>query len=520
MTQLYPILSIEAARAFESSILGDDAGKTAAAMENAGRAIGEALLKDFTEITTWPEAPRVLLLGGKGLNTGDALVACGVLNEAHPGLQAVLVQTVPSSEYSPIAAAALERLQAAMGERLQLVTSEAFLEQAEAPFDVVIDGLYGHGFRPPLREEASALLQAVNDRTSIALRVAVDLPSGLGEAADENAFVTDITYVPGVAKAPCFDKANANLVGRIRFLEIDPFLEPKATDGHLEYVGSPRAYKVLNKARSAQTDKRDYGHCLILAGSSQMPGAALMATLGALNAGAGLVTTLAPATVATQIASRVPEAMWRPLPVTHDGGLDVETVRIVAQAASRAQVMLIGPGLVLDRATVFTICRVVRETHIPLVLDASALTQDIVAAVLGRPLSAGPVIITPHVGEFARMHGIKDIPNPIEEMVRFSQKYRTVTVLKGSPTYVSDGKKLIAMPVGGPVLARGGAGDILSGMLSSLLAQNPANPLEVALQAIAWHGAAGDCLARDRGVIAVHTTEMLPCLSESLRARD
>ncbi|MEX0326702.1 MAG: NAD(P)H-hydrate dehydratase [Puniceicoccaceae bacterium] len=520
MTQLYPILSIEAAQAYESSVLGNDATKTAAAMENAGRAIGEALLKDFTEITAWPESPKVLILGGKGLNTGDAIVACGVLNRVHPRMQAVLVQTVPSSEYSPIAAAALETLQGSMGERLQLVTSEAFLEQAEAPFDVVIDGLYGHGFRPPLGEAASTLLQAINARTSIALRVAVDLPSGLGEAVDENAFISDITYVPGVAKAPCFDKANATYVGRIRFLEIDPFLEQEATSGQTEFVGSPRAYKALNKVRPAQTDKRDYGHCLILAGSSQMPGAALMATLGSLHAGAGLVTTLAPATVATQIASRVPEAMWRPLPMTPEGGLDVETVRIVAHAATKAQAMLIGPGLVLDRATVFTLCRVVRETHIPLVLDASALTQDIVAAVLGRPLSAGPVIITPHVGEFARMHGIKDISNPIQELIRFSHKYRTVTVLKGSPTYISDGNKLIAMPVGGPVLARGGAGDILSGMLASLLAQDPDNPLDVALQAASWHGAAGDVLARERGAVAVHTTEMLPFLSDSLRARD
>lgn len=520
MTQIFPILSIEAAQAYEASILGNDAARTAAAMDNAGRAIGRALLQDFPEFGEWPEAPRVLVLAGKGLNTGDALVACQVLNDSLPGLQVVLAQTAPGSEYNPIAVAALQRLQEAMGERLQAVPAAAFVEQEELAFDLVIDGLYGHGFRPPLAEAAARLLQAVNAHSAIALRVAVDLPSGLGAEADENAFLADITYVPGVAKAPCFDKANAAIVGRIRFLEMDPFLEQEAGADQVNFVGSPRSYKVLNKVRRAQTDKRDYGHCLILAGSSQMPGAALMATMGCLQAGAGLVTTLAPASVATQIASRVPEAMWRPLPLTMEGGIDVETVRIVAQAASKAQAMLIGPGLVLDRSTVFTLCRVVRETPLPLVLDASALTQDIVAAVLGRPLTSGPVIITPHPGEFARMHGIKDIRNPIDELMRFSQKYRTITVLKGSPTYISDGQKLIAMPVGGPVLARGGAGDILSGMLTSLLAQNPGNPLDVALQATSWHGAAGDCLARRRGAVAVHTTEMLPFLSDSLRARD
>ena len=244
-----------------------------------------------------------------------------------------------------------------------------------------------------------------------------------------------------------------------------------------------------------------------------------MATMGCLQAGAGLVTTFTPVTVATQIASRVPEAMWRPLPVTPDGGLEVESVRIINREATKAQALLIGPGLVLDRSTVFTLSRVIRETPIPLVLDASALTQDVIAAVLGRSLSAGPVIVTPHAGEFARMHGIKESGDPVQELIRFSQKYRALTVLKGSPTYVSDGKRRIAVPAGGPVLARGGAGDILAGMLTLLLAQNPGNPLQAALQAISWHGAAADELARRQGAIAVQTTEILPHLSTSLRAQ-
>jgi NAD(P)H-hydrate epimerase len=516
MSQIYPILTLEKARAYEESILQGDDGKTAAAMESAGRAVGRSLLEDFPEIRAWPACPRVLVLAGKGLNTGDALVACGVLDEALPDLVVELVLSSPEGDLNPLAGEALGRLKASMGERLQTISIGDGLP--DRAFDVVIDGLYGHGFRPPLKAEVSGLLKAVNESKAFSLRVSVDLPSGIGNETDPGSFVADITYIPGVAKTPCFDNLNAPFVGRIRFLETDPFLEPQAPEGQVDFVGSPNAFKALNRIRATHTDKRDFGHCLILAGSSQMPGAALMATMGCLQAGAGLVTTFAPVTVATQIASRVPEAMWRPLPLTPDGGLDVETVRLVSKVANKAQAILIGPGLVLDKSTVFTLCRVIRETPVPVVLDASALTQDIIAAVLGRPLSSGPVIVTPHRGEFARMHGMMEIKNPIAELVRFSRKFRTVTVLKGSPTYISDGERLVAMPVGGPVLARGGAGDILSGMLTTLLAQNPRDPFGVAMAATSWHGAAGDALAREQGAISVQTTDLLPYLSTTLRA--
>jgi NAD(P)H-hydrate epimerase len=515
MTQIYPILKLENAKAYEASVLGGDSARIAAAMQNAGTAIGRSLMADFLEIRPWPEAPSILVLAGKGLNTGDALIACGLLNASMPALRVDLFLTAPEDTINPIAGEALKTLCETMGDRLTTMSPGS--ELPSGPYDVCIDGLYGHGFKPPLQSEVADLLKAVNQSDGIALRVSIDLPSGVGNEADPASYVADITYIPGVAKAPCFDKSNAGFVGRVRFLEIDPFLNQPAPEGQETFVGSSSCYKKLNKFRSAQTDKRSFGHCLILAGSSQMPGAALMATMGCLQAGIGLVTTFAPATVATQIASRVPEAMWQPLPLTPEGGLDVETVRMVSKVSGRAQAMLIGPGLVLDRSTVFTICRVIRETPIPVVLDASALTQDIIAALLGRPLTAGPAIVTPHPGEFARMHGLKEIKDPVSELVRFSCKYRTVTILKGSPTYISDGNRLVAMPVGGPVLARGGSGDILSGMLTTLLAQNPDDPMGVAMAATSWHGAAGDALARDQGGIAVQTTHLLPFLSSTLR---
>jgi ADP-dependent NAD(P)H-hydrate dehydratase / NAD(P)H-hydrate epimerase len=518
MNHLYPILPIEAARAHEAAILGDDPGRTEAAMLNAGKAIGLALCQDYREIGEWPENPSILLLAGKGLNTGDALVACKTLRADAAGLRVTMVASAGVEELHPFARTALEHLQEAIGDDLRVVSIEGYLKQPGADPDVVLDGLYGLGFRPPLEPGIAALLRAVNQRPGIGLRASIDLPSGVGDSADPDSFVADFTYIPGVAKAPCFLAAHAPFVGRIRFLEVAPFTNQPAADEQKWFVAAPDAFKDLNRLRPAGSDKRSFGHCLILAGSVHMPGAALMAGMAALQSGAGLLTTLTPASVCSHLAGALPESMWRPLPLSHDGGLDVETVRIVAHLAQRAQALLIGPGLLMDRSTVFSLCRIVRENALPLVIDASALTQDVIAAVLGRPLSAGPVILTPHRGEYARLLGMKEDPRDAEGLLAFSAKYRVTTVLKGSPTILSDGRRLISVPTGGPVLARGGSGDILSGMLLAQLAQHPGDPLQAALIATTWHGAAADSLARQCGATPVRTSELLPHLSVSLRS--
>lgn len=518
MTESYPILSIEEARAYEESVLQGDLERTGSAMTAAGRAIGRAILNDYREIRDWPERPLVQVLCGKGLNTGDALVACETLFEQLGRIRVQLVMLSPQKEWNPLAARALERLRGILGESLQSATPGEFLEGPAQPADLLLDGLYGLGFEPPLRDEPRKLLQWVNQRRDIRLRASVDLPSGIGEDSDPDSFVADFTYIPGVAKAPAFWRQNQGFVGRVRFLRMEAFREQPSADGQAWHIVAPDVYRSLNVLRSAHADKRAFGHVLVLAGSASMPGAALMSTLGALHSGAGLVTTLCPSSVINRIAGQVPEAMWRSLPQTHEGGLDVESVRVVSQAAAKSSVLLVGPGMVMDRPTLFAVCRIIRENPLPLVLDASALVQDVMTAILARPASAGPVILTPHHGEFSRILGLKEEP-PDDDSLLFglSRKYQAITLLKGSPTRVCDGEHIYTVPVGGPVLARGGSGDILSGMLATLLAQDVENPLRVALRAITWHGAAADALARARGAVAVRTTELLSLLPTVLR---
>ncbi|MEX0323414.1 MAG: NAD(P)H-hydrate dehydratase [Puniceicoccaceae bacterium] len=515
---MFPIHSLADARAYEDSILKGQARLTAAAMDNAGRAIGNELLLDYKELGDWPADAHILIFGGKGLNTGDAFVACEAISESVANLRITLVLSADEDSLNPIALEVLQRLKRSQAERMQVISVESFMSQEPATYNVVLDGLYGLGFRPPLRENIADLLKRINGMDSIRLRVSIDLPSGMGEETDPDTFRADLTYIPGVAKAPVFKKTNKEYVGRIRFLEIEPFLDQPTGEDSSPCLASRHAHKSLNRYRDAQSDKRSYGHCLLIAGSTQMPGAALMATMGALQAGAGLVTSCVPMSIMPYIAPRVPEAMWRPLPLTPDGSFDLEAVRIISQSSAKANAILIGPGLIADRATIFALSRIIREIHLPMVLDASALTQDILSAVLGRPLNAGPVILTPHMGEFFRISGAKAETMDDRALLDFSSKYRVTTVLKGNPNLVCDGKRVITVPVGGPLLARGGAGDILSGMVTCLLAQYPDMPVDVAVKAVCWHGAAADSLARESGATAVKTTDLLPHLASSLRA--
>jgi len=515
----FPLFRLSEARSFEDSRLQSDTNRVRAAMENAGRALGTALLRDFHELAPWPAEPRILVLAGKGNNTGDALVACLRLTEDLPGLWVTLLLTTGQDQWGELTAAREKELAEVLGDRLETLSLADWNggEPRAATFDVVLDGLYGLGFQPPLKEEIADLFDQFREPAKAPLRVAVDVPSGVGEQISPRSFPADFTYIPGVAKEALFRPEAYAFAGRCRFLEIDPFREqPEPAEGQLQLC-SPLAYRQLNRLRPARSDKRSFGHCVVLAGSLQMPGAALMATKAALKAGAGLVTTLTPGNFAYQVAGHAPEAIWRPLPLAKDGGLDVETVRIIAKIAANADSLLIGPGLILDRSTLFTICRIVREVQLPLVLDASALTQDVMTAALGRSTDAGPVVVTPHEGEYLRMNGFREEASRRENVAQYSERYRCTVILKGHPTLITDGPRTAVAPVGGPVLARGGTGDLLSGLLVTLLGQHPQDAFTAALHAVSWQAAAGDALARERGSHAVTTMEILPFLSTVLR---
>ncbi len=496
----HPVLTCAEARALEARLLPDD-GSAWDAMVRAGAAVGRAVLEDCREIGGLPASARLLVLAGRGHNGGDALLAAAALLAARPEARADVVLAAGEESLRPLARRAWGELRAAAGARVRPIGA-AELKRAFESYDACLDGLFGFSFRPPLAEADGELLAWVNTHPRIRLRAAVDLPSGLGEeGAAKTVFRADFTYATGSVKRPAAAPAHAAWVGRLRYLDLGFFADPAdAAAGSGERVLVPDLLAPLARLRAARSDKRAHGHVLVVGGSRAYPGAALMAVQAALHGGAGLVTAAVPEFLVPEFAARVPEAMWTGLPLGESGGIGAAAVPLLQRAAARAQVAVVGPGLGADAATVAAVAAFVRSAEVPLVLDADALRPEVVAAA-----RADRIVATPHDGEWARIAAAW--PGAPAVLVR-----------KGAPTRVEAGGRAYLALAGGPVLARGGSGDLLAGLLGAVAAGNPGDLALAAAQAVFWHGRAADLLARDRGQVAVRTTQLLDHLHPALTA--
>jgi NAD(P)H-hydrate epimerase len=331
----------------------------------------------------------------------------------------------------------------------------------------------------------------------------VDLPSGIGETSVASAFRAEFTYATGSVKYPVLSPRHAAAVGRVRYIDIGLLREDSAPDA-TERVLLASLLRPLAELRPAQSDKRTYGHLLVVGGSGSYPGAVVMAARAALRSGAGLVTAFVPDKLVPDYAARHPEVMWVGCPVNAQGGLTMATAGLVAARSAKATALLIGPGMGAEAETVALAADLAGEALVPVVLDADALRPEVVARVRDKVF-----IGTPHAGEFQR------IAPALFADGNFKAAHG-VLVLKGPLTRVTDGKTIYHSPFGGPVLARGGSGDILAGLIGGLLAQQPDHPGLAACRGVVWHGRAADLLARARGQVAVETSEILEQLGPAL----
>ncbi|HWA08559.1 MAG TPA: NAD(P)H-hydrate dehydratase [Opitutaceae bacterium] len=516
----HPVLSCDEARRLEEKLFAGDEAREWPAMGRAGRAVAAAVLDDFEEIGGFPAGGRVLVLAGKGHNGGDALLAAQAILEKFPAARADVLLVFGERAPRPLALRAYRQLSHAARGRVALtkVTAPPAAKgrgrkaapppEAGRGYDLCLDGIFGFQFRPPVDAAVKALLAQVNGM-DIRLRAAVDLPSGLGGEADkvdrDALFRADFTYATGVVKSPVIDSSNAAAVGRLRYLDLG-FFDAKPVSSRLNVL-TPAILRPLAGLRAAESDKRTYGHLLVVGGSRSYPGAVLMSVLAALRSGAGLVTAFVPESLAAAFAARAPEAMWVGCPETPHGGLALEGQRLLQSRVGRATALAIGPGLGQEPETFTLVKEIVKSATVPLVLDADALQADIVRT------GKAPRILTPHRGEFMRILAGGDFRE-------FQQKSGAVVVLKGRLTGITQHEQGYYSLFGGPVLARGGSGDLLAGIIGTQLAQTPHDPLLAACRGTVWHGRAADLLARTHGQVAVQTTQLLDFLPVALHASE
>jgi len=491
----HPVLSCEQARDFEEHLFHGDEGLEWEAMLKAGRAIAAAIPRDFLELGEFPQRGRLLVLAGKGHNGGDALLAAAELLASHPGLGADVLLVFGSVGMKPLARRALRLLQDHGSERVKIMGTP--WQGGAVRYLVSIDGIFGFQFRMPLPEAALAAIDW-EAGLEVRMRVSVDLPSGL---ASPGAYEADFTYATGVAKTPILSCPNA---GRVRYLDLGFFDGVPVSAGCHNWVIDQSLLSSLSGFRNPKADKRSFGHVYIVGGSRSYPGAVLMSVLGALRSGAGLVTAFVPESLVAGFAARAPEAMWVGWPETPDGGLALEGCMLLESRLTRATSLVLGPGLGREPETMAMAERILQRSTVPILIDADALQPRVVR------VGDCPRILTPHAGEYLRIAGGNE---PSE----LSRQLGAVVVVKGPVTQVVWEGQVHHSFCGGPVLSRGGSGDVLAGLIGGLLAQTPSNPAQAAARGVVWQGRAADLLARSQGQVSAAATDLLAWLPRALR---
>ena len=266
----------------------------------------------------------------------------------------------------------------------------------------------------------------------------------------------------------------------------------------------------LAALRAPQSDKRTFGHLFMIGGSRGYPGAVLMSARAALRSGVGLVTVFLPQSLVAAYAASAPEAIWVGWPEAPGGGLALEGLPLLRARLERATALVVGPGLGSEGEALVLAGRIVKLADIPMVIYADALQPSILAAVRGKR-----VICLPHAGEFQRLAGGREATSTVLRAV--AHETGATIVLKGPVTRIADGDRVHHSFFGGPLLARGGSGDLLAGLVGGLLAQSAFEPVPAACRGVVWHGLAADLLARDRGQVAVQVTQLLDYLPAALR---
>jgi ADP-dependent NAD(P)H-hydrate dehydratase / NAD(P)H-hydrate epimerase len=517
-------------------------------MENAGQGLADAVQEAYGHL---PDL-SVLGLVGSGNNGGDTLVALASLLEKGWNATALLVR--PRKAKDPL----VERLRKAGGEVLahdaDLLADASRLSELVRRHAVLLDGVLGTGVKLPLKPELAQTLGAIRDNLlemeAPPSVVAVDCPSGVdadnGQAAVEcipaNLTVTMAAVKSGLLRFPAFQ-----LLGKLKVVGIGNLEGIKVWDSLRSYVVDRAYVRSVLPDRPLDAHKGTFGTAMVVAGSTNYTGAALLAGQAAYRSGAGLVTMAVPGPLHQALSGHFPEAIWVLLP--NDLGVIARSAaEILRQQMDRVTAMLFGPGFGLEDTTKDFISLLIGALDStshggrigfnypaqsgsskaeksgtalpPLVIDADGL-KLLARIPEWQSLLPAETVLTPHPGELSVMTGMAKEEIQSDRLAiaqRLAGEWGHVLVLKGALTVIAapDGR-LAVIPVASPALARAGTGDVLAGLIVGLRAQGVAGfdaavagawiHAQAGLSAAQRHGnsasvLAGDVLASIKDVLA------------------
>jgi hydroxyethylthiazole kinase-like uncharacterized protein yjeF len=478
-------------------------------MRNAASAVAAFAKLQF------PSAKRITVLCGRGNNGGDGLMTGRLL--AEDGLEVTTILLGDPEGLKGDAAIAWTELTAASTSSIRVVNSpEELASHADAlAADLIIDAILGTGFQPPMRGLPLAALNwlqsSLQSSKSSPKILAIDLPSGWD--ADSVESTQPGPVFPADAVVTFTAPKPAHVCGQLTRSLSQPIVvaaigspeEAIVSSLNLHWSGASKA--IADPERPPDSNKGMYGHVLVIGGSQGKSGAPTMAALAALRTGAGLVTAAVAPSVLPLVAAVAPELMTRALAVNSAGEISPENLApdALQSLLKRMTVLAIGPGLgTSPEATEFAL-GLLRQSSLPAVIDADALNALATKPELIAEISKSrTLVLTPHPGEMSRLAGLSTAEiqaNRLQIAREFAVKNHVTLVLKGWRTLIAHPDGSIAInTTGNPGMAKGGSGDLLTGMVAAMLAQHPGDPKRAVEAAVYLHGLAADITVRRPGI--------------------
>lgn len=474
-------------------------------MKNAGYAIFELLKSVYGKNL---KKMRVLVAAGKGNNAGDGFVTARYLHQYGVGVGVCLMES--PNQFQGDTRTNFKKIQS---QKIPMfLFSPTHFQKELSKSSLVLDALFGTGLHSKLKKNYRDFIHAVN--LSHKEVVSIDIPSGIdgntGKVMGEAIQATH-TITFGLPKIGLMVPPGLDYVGKLHIQNIGfPKKLLETARSRIETIGDSDIQHFI-PARSVSTYKGKGGHVLIIAGSPGKTGAASLATAAAFRTGSGLVTLLTDKRSMRMVAAQIQEAFIKPFPTEPEK---------IQEYLERVDVVALGPGMGLNAQAERLLKKILLQSRCPLVIDADGLT------LLSKHLewlrnTKADLILTPHAGEMARLiHSTTQVvqKNRLQTAAQFARKYRVTLLLKGAATIIAtpEGRLFVNLS-GHPVLATAGSGDVLTGMIASLLGQKM--KIKDAVKAAVYiHGKLGEawCQRRkaSRGLLASELISMIPEMIE------
>jgi hydroxyethylthiazole kinase-like uncharacterized protein yjeF len=490
-------------------------------MKNAGEGTSKEIISDF-ESRNLKRSARGLVVCGSGNNGGDGFVAAG--NLALLGMSITVFHTSPLKKMSPDSMFYFEKLKSVKninvyGLDLENKKIRSLFEEELGKADFVLDALFGTGLHgKDIYGQAEEIIKAINSarqKSKDKKIYSVDLPSGIDSDNGKvlgTAVKADKTITMGCKKVGLVNYPGAYFSGEVKVIDIGI---PEEYFTKYENLFEPDIQWVSENipVKEPWTHKHKVGNLLVIAGSPGLTGAASMTCMGAMRSGAGLVTLVCPRELCTIFEQKLTEVITHPVEQTDDGSFHMNSLEEIQELSGRSDALAVGPGLSRNPSTTCLVRELLRKAEKPIVLDADGLyalygPRD--ADSTGK-LDLSNVVMTPHPGELSSIMGIDKIK--LEDRIKINleaaKKYKAVSVLKGAGTLISDYKSTTFInPTGNWGMASAGTGDILTGIIGSLLCQG-VGLMESAVCGVFIHGLAADIMVKETSRTSLIATDLL-----------